>query len=445
MQTRFTPAQLADPDVATSERILRSCVHCGFCNATCPTHVLLGDELDGPRGRIYLIKEMLESGRAPGSRTVRHVDRCLSCLSCMTTCPSGVDYMHLVDHARARIEETYCRPLFERLLRGVLVVVLPRPGRFRIAMRAASLLRAAAPLLPARFRAILELVPARLPPSRPRRGRIVHPARGERRFRIALLPGCVQQVLEPTIDDATVRVLTRHGCEVVIPDGAGCCGALEHHLGRDARSAAARNVRALGREIADGGIDAVVVNASGCGTMVKDYGFLLRDDEALSEEAARASALARDVAEFLTRLEPSFDGGAVGLRVAYQSPCSLRHGQRIVAAPLELLAAAGFEAVEPAESHLCCGSAGSYNLLQPDLAGKLRARKAESLLRTNPDVVATGNIGCMMQMRPAVDVPVVHTIELLDWATGGERPAGIDGRRGRASGAATGGRPRSSR
>ncbi len=443
MQTRFTPAQLADPDVAASERILRSCVHCGFCNATCPTHVLLGDELDGPRGRIYLIKEMLESGQAPGSRTVRHVDRCLSCLSCMTTCPSGVDYMHLVDHARARIEKTYRRPPFERLLRAALVAVLPRPGRFRAVMRAAAILRVATPLLPARLRALLALVPARLPPARPRRGRTVHPARGERRFRVALLPGCVQQVLAPAIDDATVRVLTRHGCEVVLPDGAGCCGALEHHLGHDARSAAARNVLALGRETAAGGIDAVVFNASGCGTMVKDYGFLLRNDDALSGKAARIAELACDVSEFLTRLEPSFDGGAAELRVAYQSPCSLQHGQKVAAAPLELLAAAGFDAVEPAESHLCCGSAGSYNLLQPDMAGKLRRRKAESVLRTNPDVVATGNIGCMMQLRPAVGVPVVHTVELLDWATGGSAPAGMDGRRGRDSRTASEGHPRS--
>lgn len=427
MQTRFSPEQLADPRTARSERILRACVHCGFCNATCPTFTLDGDELDGPRGRIYLIKDMLEKGRAPGARTVRHIDRCLSCLSCMTTCPSGVDYMHLVDHARERIEETYRRPLADRLARAALAAVLPSPGRFRAAVRAGAALRPLAPLLPAPAREALGLLPARIPPRRPRRGREVHPAAGGTRRRVALLEGCVQRTLAPEINDATIRVLTRHGCEVVVPGDAGCCGALEHHLGRGAAGAAARNVRAFGREIDGGGLDAVVVNASGCGTMVRDYGSVVRGGGALKAAAGRVAALARDVSELLEGLGPSFAPPAPGLRVTYQSACSLQHGQGVAAAPLGLLAAAGFAVSEPDEAHLCCGSAGVYNLLQPERARRLRARKAERISATAPDVVATGNIGCMMQLRPVAGVPVVHTVQLLDWATGGPRPAGLAG------------------
>ena len=427
MQTNFTLAQLADPDMAESERILRTCVHCGFCNATCPTFGLLGDELDGPRGRIYLIKDMLENDRAPGSRTVKHVDRCLSCLSCMTTCPSGVNYMHLVDHARARIEETYRRPLFDQLVRRLLAAFLPSPRRFRLLLRAAALARIARPALPARLKQMLTLVPAgaTAAPLPARRG--IWPAEGERRRRVALLPGCVQQVLAPSINESTIRVLARHGCEVVVPEGIGCCGALEHHLGRSegARRAAARNVRAVMREIDDGGIDAVIVNASGCGTMLKDYGHLLRGDRELSDDAERVASLARDVSEFLAGLELSFAGPADGLRVTYHNPCSLLHGQKVTEAPPALLAAAGFALSEPADGHLCCGSAGTYNMLQPELALKLRARKAENLAETVPDVVATGNIGCMVQLRPAVEAPVVHTVELLDWATGGRMPDGL--------------------
>ena len=433
MQTRFTLAQLADPDMAESERILRTCVHCGFCNATCPTFGLLGDELDGPRGRIYLIKDMLENDRAPGSRTVKHVDRCLSCLSCMTTCPSGVNYMHLVDHARTRIEETYRRPPFERLVRRLLASFLPSPRRFRLLLRAAALARIARPALPARLQQMLALVPAGAAAAPMPSRRRVWPAEGEKRRRVALLPGCVQQVLEPSINESTIRVLARHGCEVVVPEGVGCCGALEHHLGRSegARRAAARNVRAVMREIDDGGIDAVIVNASGCGTMLKDYGHLLRGDRELSADAERVASLARDVSEFLAGLELSFAGPADGLRVTYHNPCSLLHGQKVTEAPRTLLAAAGFALSEPAEGHLCCGSAGTYNMLQPELALKLRARKAESLAETAPDVVATGNIGCMVQLRPAVEAPVVHTVELLDWATGGRMPDRLARRGGR--------------
>ena len=415
METRFSLAQLADPDTAESERILRSCVHCGFCASACPTYALLGDERDSPRGRIYLIKNMLEGGRPADEPAVRHVDRCLSCLSCMTTCPSGVDYMHLVDHARAYIERTFRRPWIDRTVRKTLAAALPRPRLFRILLGLVPVGRLAAALLPERLRAILSLAPAGPVRASFHRSRAVHPARGPRRRRVALLPGCVQQVLAPEIDRATIRLLTRHGCEVVV--AGGCCGAIAHHLGKDARAAARRNVRAWMQE----DIDAVVVNASGCGTMVKDYGHLLKSDPELSAAADRIGGIARDVSEVMDELGLPVERREA-LRVAYHGACSLQHGQRIVRQPRELLASAGFAVVEPAEAHLCCGSAGTYNLLQPEIAIRLRDRKASSIEAVRPDVVATGNIGCMVQLRNALAVPIVHTVELLDWTTGGPMP-----------------------
>src|SRR5580692_1593369 len=297
MQTNFTLAQLADPETARSEHILRKCVHCGFCTATCPTFVLLGDERDSPRGRIYFIKAMLEGDRAPSKTEVRHVDRCLSCLSCMTTCPSGVNYMHLVDHGRRHIEEHYCRPAVERLLRRALGAVLTCPAWFRMALRMARLTRPLAALMPARLRTMLALTPRRVPRPSPVDRPQIFPAIGERRMRVALLSGCAQQVLAPEINEATIRLLTRHGCEVVIAEGGGCCGALVHHLGqeRPALAFARANIDAWERECEAGGLDAIVANASGCGTTVKDYGFMLREDSAYAEKAARVSALACDV------------------------------------------------------------------------------------------------------------------------------------------------------
>lgn len=426
MQTNFTPEQLKDPAVARSNQILRTCVHCGFCTATCPTYQVLGDELDSPRGRIYLIKDMLEAGRPADARTVKHIDRCLSCLSCMTTCPSGVHYMHLVDHARAHIEKTYRRPPMERALRGVLAAILPYPRRFRLALRAARLGKPFAGLMPAQLRAMLAFAPARLPASSPLDRPQVFPADGGRRKRVALLTGCAQRVLDTEINAATIRLLTRHGCEVVVAEGMGCCGALVHHMGRedDARGAAARNVRAWMREVRGGGLDAIVVNTSGCGTMVKDYGHLFADGS-LAEDAATVAGLARDVSEVMAELgvTPTEDVG--GLRVAYHAACSLQHGQQVRTAPKTLLKAAGFEVVEPRDSHLCCGSAGTYNLLQPEIAGKLRERKVATIEETAPQVVAAGNIGCMVQIGSGTALPVVHTAQLLDWATGGPRPAAL--------------------
>jgi glycolate oxidase iron-sulfur subunit len=427
MQTSFSPEQLTDPDVRASERILRSCVHCGFCTATCPTYVLLGDELDSPRGRIYLIKQMLEGGKPATEKVVKHIDRCLSCLSCMTTCPSGVHYMHLVDHARKHIEHTYERPALDRALRWLLATLLPRPQLFRLALLGASVLRPLAPLLPERLAAMLRLAPASVPGSSPVDRPQVFAAQGQRRARVALLSGCAQPVLAPGINEATVRLLTRHGVEVVVAPGAGCCGALTHHMGKEApalRSAKA-NIDAWLAEADRGGLDAVVVNASGCGTTVKDYGFMLRADPVYAAPAERVAAMTRDVTELLDGLGLAPAVVDADLVVAYHSACSMQHGQRIKLEPKRLLAAAGFIVVEPAESHLCCGSAGTYNLLQPAIARQLKERKVGNIEALRPDVIATGNIGCLTQIRSGTALPVVHTVELLDWATGGPRPAAL--------------------
>ena len=426
MQTNFTPEQLAIPALARSNEILRSCVHCGFCTATCPTYQVLGDELDSPRGRIYLIKEMLETGRAADARVVKHIDRCLSCLSCMTTCPSGVHYMHLVDHARAHIEATYRRPFTDRALRFVLARVLPYPMRFRLAIGLAKMGKPFARLIPdARVQAMLDMVPKRVPPvSRNDDPQSFAPL-GARRMRVALMTGCAQKALNTDINDATIRLLRRLGCEVVVPRGMGCCGALTHHMGREgeAHGFAAANIRAFMAEIRGEGLDAVVINTSGCGTTVKDYGHMFRNDP-LAEDAARVAGLACDISELLARIGLP-EGAAKGLRVAYHAACSLQHGQQVKSAPKELLKRVGFEVVEPADSHLCCGSAGTYNLLQPEISRELKARKVRTLEAKVPDVIAAGNIGCMMQIGSGTAVPVVHSVELLDWATGGPKPRAL--------------------
>ena len=427
MQTNFTPAQLADPGTARANEILRSCVHCGFCTATCPTYKVLGDELDSPRGRIYLIKDMLENNRVPDAKTVGHIDRCLSCLSCMTTCPSGVHYMHLVDHAREYIEENYRRPFGDRALRWLLSRILPYPGRFRLALAGAKLARPFRRMLPdARLRAMLDMAPQDIPPPSLNDRPQVFAATGPRRKRVALLIGCAQRALNTDINDATIRLLRRHGCEVVIPKGVGCCGALTHHMGRtgDSHASAAANIRALMAEISGEGLDAVVINTSGCGTTVKDYGHMFENDP-LAADAAKVAGLARDVSEVMADLGLSDATHAPPLRVAYHAACSLQHGQQIKATPKELLAAAGFTVLEPKDSHICCGSAGTYNLMQPEISGELKRRKVETLEVLTPQVISAGNIGCMMQIGAGTGVPVVHTAELLDWATGGPRPRAL--------------------
>jgi glycolate oxidase iron-sulfur subunit len=435
MKTEFSLAQLADPDIAEADKILRACVHCGFCTATCPTYVLLGDELDSPRGRIYLIKEMLEKDRPPTREVVKHIDRCLSCLACMTTCPSGVNYMHLVDQARVRIERDYSRPLVERLLRAALAWVLPQPGLFRFSMQLARLGRPLLALLPApkaasatptlwrRIKAMLALAPGRLPAPGPAGGS-VFAALGERRGRVALLQGCAQQVLAPRINQAAISLLTRHGIEVVLVRDEQCCGALTHHLGRDddALARARANIAVWLKEAEQSGLDAILVTASGCGTVIKDYGFMLRQDREFAGPAAKVSALAKDITEYVAGLSlrpPQQHGDLV---IAYHSACSLQHGQKIGELPKELLSKNGFVVKDVPESHLCCGSAGTYNILQPDIASRLRDRKVANIAMVKPDMIAAGNIGCMVQIAGGTSVPVVHTIELLDWATGGPRP-----------------------
>jgi glycolate oxidase iron-sulfur subunit len=432
MQTSFTPAQLADPNIAESEKILRACVHCGFCTATCPTYVLLGDELDSPRGRIYLIKEMLEHERPATPEVVKHIDRCLSCLACMTTCPSGVHYMHLVDHARVHIEETYRRPLADRAFRTLLATVLPNPKLLRLALRAGRLAKPLAPLLAGlglrRLAAMLRLAPLAAPAAPPQAtGKArVFPAEGPRRGRVALLDGCTNPVLGPSINAATIRLLTRHGIEVVIASDEGCCGALVHHMGQEPQALrqARHNIDAWTRELEREGLDAILVTASGCGTTVKDYGFMLRTDSAYADKAARVSSLARDISEYLAQLDLA-PGAPTGLTVAYHCPCSLQHGQKIVRAPKDLLARAGFAVKDVPEGHLCCGSAGTYNMLQPEIARTLAARKAANIERIKPDVIASSNLGCMMQIGQATAIPIVHLVELIDWANGGPAPEAL--------------------
>lgn len=436
MKTDFTLAQLADPDLAAVNTILRTCVHCGFCTATCPTYVLLGDELDSPRGRIYMLKNMFETGEPAPAKVVTHVDRCLSCLSCMTTCPASVNYMHLVDRGRAHIEATFTRPMAEQLLRKLLTFLLPYPGRFRLSLIGARLLRPLAPIMPGRLKSLFALVPSvaalASPVDRPQ----VFPAEGKRRKRVALMCGCAQQVLKPTVNEATVRLLTRLGCEIVVASGAGCCGALVHHMGRDAaaRAAAKANITAWERAAAaDGGLDAIISNASGCGVVVKDYGHMLRADPDWTKRGQWVSDICRDVSEVVEELglpAPVLSQAPV---VTYHGPCSMQHGLKLKATSPALLQAAGFEVRQPAEGHLCCGSAGIYNVMQPAIADQLLSRKLTNIRATHPEVVATGNIGCMVQLeggmmggaKGAAMVPVVHTVELLDWATGGPKPKAI--------------------
>jgi glycolate oxidase iron-sulfur subunit len=428
MKTNFLPEQLDDPAMKSSEKVLRTCVHCGFCTATCPTYLLLGDELDSPRGRIYLIKSMLEEGSAPTSDVVKHIDRCLSCLSCMTTCPSGVNYMHLVDHARTYIENTYKRPLLDRLFRWALAKVLPYPWRLRMLLPfglAARPLRGLIRRIPRageRLAAMIDLAPSELAsiPAKP-------PVAINAYKRVSILEGCAQPVLRPSYNAATERLLSRHRVAVVDVPKQGCCGALVHHLGREAEALnfARQNTDAWFAEI-EKGLDAIIITASGCGTTVKDYGFMLRNDPAYADKAAKVSAITKDITEFLHELGPLNFVQRPKLTVAYHSACSMQHGQQIREEPKLLLKAAGFEVRDVPESHICCGSAGTYNLLQPHIASRLRNRKIASLQKVDPQVIATGNVGCAVQLEAGIDIPIVHTVELLDWATGGPAPDGFE-------------------
>ncbi len=423
MQTSFTPDQLARPEIARADAILKTCVHYGFCTAGCPTYVLTRDENDSPRGRIDLIRAMLESDAPPAAKTVHHLDRCLSCFACMTTCAVAVDYMHLSDIARSHIERHYRRPPGDRLLRHLLAGVLPRPALFRAAAVLGRVVRPFARALPGRLRTLVDMLPAHAPAS-PLAARVV-PAEGARRMRVGLLAGCVQQALAPAINAATIRLLARHGCEVVVA-GPQCCGALTLHMGREdeAKAAARASIAAWIAERDARGLDAIVVNASGCGTTVKDYGRMFADDPAWRAPAEAVARLALDVTELMQRLAFA-PTQAVRGRAAYHDPCSMQHAQKVTQPPRALLAAAGLTVLDVPERHFCCGSAGTYNLLQPAMADELGRRKAAHIASTDPDLIATGNIGCMVQIGRHSGLPVVHTVELLDWASGGPRPPAL--------------------
>jgi glycolate oxidase iron-sulfur subunit len=432
MQTNFTAEQLQDPTIADAESILRRCVHCGLCTATCPTYVLLGDERDSPRGRIYAIKDMLEKGIDSKPEVSVHIDRCLSCFSCMTTCPSGVDYMHLVEIARNHIEKTGKRSLKSRAVRRMLAAIVPYPGRFRLALKAAPFGRHFA----STFRRIglgeLAAMTDLAPKRRTRSARFTGPGTAAteslRTGRVILLAGCAQQVLRSEINDATIRLLARGGVDVVVSAGAGCCGALTQHIGMEdhAIASAKRNIDAWSKEMAKGAIDAIIINASGCGTTVKDYGHLLSGDPEYAERAAQVSAITKDISEFLTIHDIGAPVRWSSLKIAYHSACSLQHGQRVTWQPKALLRKAGFGVLDIAEGHLCCGSAGVYNILQPKIATELRDRKTTHIKALRPDIVAAGNIGCISQLQSGLEIPVVHTVELLDWAYGGPIPPGLE-------------------
>jgi glycolate oxidase iron-sulfur subunit len=431
VQTHFAPEQLADPQTQAQEKILRSCVHCGFCTATCPTYVVTGDERDSPRGRIYLIKDLLESGRAPTDDDVWPIDHCLSCNACMTTCPSGVDYRRLIDHARVLVETRYQRPLADRLMRAALARLLPSRRLFALGLRLASLARPFAPLIAAvprvgpQIAAMLALAGKRRTPAAAASDATRVANAGAPPRRVALLTGCAQAVLAPEINAATTRLLARAGVAVAPAPGEGCCGSLLHHMGREAEAhAQMRAVIDAWTPLIDEGLEAIVITTSGCGATIKDYGALLAADPAYADKAARVAALARDVTEYVGGLDLAF-AAPRPLVVAYHAACTLQHAQKIVEPPKALLRRAGFQVRNPAEAHLCCGSAGTYNILHPETAAALRERKVANLERLKPDVIVAGNIGCLTQIASGTATPVVHTVELLDWASGGPPPAGL--------------------
>jgi glycolate oxidase iron-sulfur subunit len=425
MQTNFTPEQLRQNGISEADGILRKCVHCGFCTATCPTYVTLGNELDSPRGRIYMIKDYLENDRKADDVFALHMDRCLSCYACLTTCPSGVDYMHLSDFARNHITKTYKRPLIDRTIRKVLTLVLPYPNRFRAALSLAKLGKPFAgifekikPLKP--LAAMLRLAPNQLPAQKVQEVQPVKSAKS----RVIVMQGCAQSVLDNEINRAAHELLARLDVEVITVPNEGCCGALVQHMGEEdkARQAAKQNILAWMAEIENGGLDAILITASGCGTSVKDYGHLFKDDPQMREKAERVARLAKDITEYLTSIDLPKPELETGLRIAYHSACSMQHGQKIIREPKILLTNAGFLISEPREPHLCCGSAGTYNIMQSDIANQLKERKLANIKALHVDAVAAGNIGCITQLASDAGIPVVHTIKLLNWAYGGKKP-----------------------
>ena len=425
MQTNFSSEQLKNKDNKSSEQILRKCVHCGMCNTTCPTFALLGDELDGPRGRIYLIQDMLENEKKPSANVVKHIDRCLSCYSCMTTCPSNVNYMHIIDHGRKYIEKNYQRPFFDRLIRDALSIILPNEKLFRIMSYLARIGRPFQFFLPSKIKNMMNLMPSSFPKKTLKEKKIYRPKLKKTISRIALLTGCVQKEISPQINEATIRLLNRHGVEVIVPKKIRCCGSLNHHLGKQdlAHKDFINNINTWYDEYLKGNLDAILSNTSGCGTTLKDYGFIFRNNKELKKKAKKISELTKDVSEYLLdHLNLKFKNKEKKLKIAYHSACSMQHGQKVHSQPMELLSKTENEILEIPDGHICCGSAGTYNILQTDIADKLLKNKVDNIESLKPDVISTGNIGCITQISNATKIPILHTIEILDWYTGGPKP-----------------------
>jgi len=429
MQTNFSDNQLKNQDNKSSEKIFRKCVHCGFCNATCPTYQILGDELDGPRGRIYLIKDMLENNKPGNEKIAKHIDRCLSCYSCMTTCPSGVNYMHLIDHGRKHIEKTYKRTLKERLVRSFMSRVLPNTIIFRIVSIIVKLVRPLKFIFPKKIEGMINLMPKKFPKRTLAKMNIYPPTNKKKPVaRVALLTGCVQKVISPQINESTIRLLNRHGIEVIISKNINCCGSLNHHLGKNelAEESFKKNISIWYDEYLKNGLDAIISNTSGCGTTLKDYGFIFRGDKNFKKKAKKISDLSKDISEYLyENVKLNFSkkiNKEKKYKIAYHSACSMQHGQKVHNQPINLIKKTGNEVLNIPEGHICCGSAGTYNLLQNDIANKLLENKIFNIKKINPQIISTGNIGCITQIAQATKIPILHTVELIDWYTGGPKP-----------------------
>ncbi len=430
MQTNFTKKQLQESSIIDANGIIRKCTHCGFCNATCPTYQVAGDELDGPRGRIYLIRDMLENNKPASEKITRHIDRCLSCYACMTTCPSGVNYMHLVDHARNHIEKTYVRPFFDRFIRILLSIILPSPKLFRIVGYLARFANPFKFLFPKKIKNMLKYMPTSFPKSNYENKEVYSP-KGKTFAKVALLTGCVQRVISPQINDSTIDILNRHGVEVIVLKEITCCGSLNHHLGKEdlAHKSFVNNINFWFKCYEEKNLDAILVTTSGCGTTLKDYGHIFRDDpdKDLRKKAKIISSLAKDVTEYLGKnIKLNFVEKDKKFKIAYHSACSMQHGQKLHNQPINLLKKTGNEIVEIPDGHLCCGSAGTYNLLQSEMASELLERKVSNIDKVKPDFISTGNIGCITQISSGTKIPILHTIEILNWYTGGEKPNAIN-------------------
>ena len=425
MQTTFTDIQLKDKENKSSEKIIRKCVHCGMCNATCPTYQINGDELDGPRGRIYLIKDMLENNKPANAKIAKHIDRCLSCYACMTTCPSGVNYMHLIDHGRNHVEETYKRPWYERLFRTALSFILPNPKIFRALAHLTKPIKLISFVLPNFIKNSLKLMPFNLPSSKLPEQKNYQPKLNKKMARVALLTGCVQRVISPEINDATIRLLNRHGVEVIVLPEITCCGSLNHHLGKKdlAHKSFVNNINAWHDEYLKNGLDAIISNTSGCGTTLKDYEFIFRNDAEMKKKAKKISELTKDISEYLSlNLKLKFKEEKNKYKIAYHSPCSMQHGQQVHKVPIDLIKKTGNEVLDIPDGHICCGSAGTYNILQQKIAKTLLDEKLKNIKKVSPDFISTGNIGCMTQISSGTSIPIVHTVEVIDWFTGGPKP-----------------------